>query len=120
LQQILNQLDESRFGRPSFEALLNLGMRAADPDPARVAASLVFKGSLAVHAPYKSFHWAARLLLRNVGLIPYAGRPPSHIPGVLAYLVKFTNAYNWDRLFGAAHGEAERLAILCKQHSRLI
>ena len=44
-------LDESRFGRPSFEALLNLGMRTAVPDPARVAASLIFSNSLSVVHP---------------------------------------------------------------------
>ena len=82
-QEILTFLDENKFGRPSFEALLNLGMRATDPDPARVAASLVFSHSLSALTPYKDCHWAARLLLRNVGLIPYAGRPPSLIPGIL-------------------------------------
>jgi hypothetical protein len=114
-QEILSQLGESKFGRPSFEALLNLGMRASDPDPARVAASLIFQNSLQVLPPHRECHWAARLLLRNVGLIPYAGRPPSLIPGILAYTVKFKVQYNWQRFFGGAHGAAERLAILSKQ-----
>jgi hypothetical protein len=48
-------------------------------------------------------------------LIPYAGRSPSLIPGTLAYAVKFTTPYNWQRFFGADHGAAERLAILSKQ-----
>jgi hypothetical protein len=114
-QELLTCFDESKFGRPSFEALLNLGMKVADPDPARVAASLVFANSLSALRPYKDCHWAARLLLRNVGLIPYAGRPPSLVPAILAYAVKFTTPYNWQRLFGGAHGAAERLAILSKQ-----
>lgn len=114
-QDMLTRVDEERFGRPSFEALLNFGMRAGDPDPARVAASLVFSNSLAVLGPNETCHWAARLLLRNAGLIPYAGRPPSLIPGVLAYAVKLTTPYNWRRLFVGAHAAAERLAILSKQ-----
>jgi hypothetical protein len=114
-QELLTFLNESRFGRPSFEALLNLGMRVSDPDPARVAASLAFSNSIAIHRPYRDCHWAARLLLRNVGLIPYAGRPPSLIPEILSYTVKVATPYNWQRLFGPAHATAERLAILCKQ-----
>lgn len=114
-QETLTFLEETKFGRPSFEALLNFGMRAADPDPARVAAWLLFSNSLAVHRPTKDCHWTARLLLRNVGLIPYAGRPPSLIPGTLAYAVKFMQPYNWQRLFGGDHGAAERLAIISKQ-----
>jgi hypothetical protein len=114
-QQILMCLDENKFGQPSYQALLNLAMRSAHPDPARIAASLVFSNSLTVLGQHGDCHWAARLLLRNVGLIPYAGRPPSLIPGVLAYTVKFKTPYNWQRLFGGDHAAAERLAILSKQ-----
>jgi hypothetical protein len=94
---------------------VNLGMRAADSDPARVAASLIFSNSLSVLRPYNACHWVARLLLRNVGLIPYAGRPPSLIPGILMYVVGFKTAYDWQRFFGGTHATAERLAIVCKQ-----
>jgi Reverse transcriptase (RNA-dependent DNA polymerase) len=114
-QELLSCFDEKRFGRPSFELLLNLGMKAADPDPARVAASLVFENSLSAHRPHQDNHWAARILLRNVGLIPYAGRPPSLIPVILGYVMQFTTPYNWQRLFGGAHDAAERFAILSKQ-----
>jgi hypothetical protein len=114
-QELLTCFDEIKFGRPSFESLLNLGMKATDPDPARVAASLLFAHSLSALRPHEDSHWAARLLLRNVGLIPYAGRPPSLIPATLSYVVKFTTPYNWQRLFGGAHDAAERHAILSKQ-----
>jgi hypothetical protein len=114
-QGLLMFLDPNRFGKPSFEALLNLAMKSSDPDPARVAASLVFANSLSVSRPYQDCHWAARLLLRNVGLIPYAGRPPSLIPAILDYVTKFNTPYNWHRLFGAAHPAAERIAIVSKQ-----
>ena len=114
-QEMLAHLDARKFGQPSFEALLNLGMRSTDPDPARVAAWLVFSNSLAVFRPYGDCHWAARLLLRNVALIPYAGRPPSLIPGILTYTVKLTTPYDWQRFFGGAHGAAESIAILSKQ-----
>jgi hypothetical protein len=114
-QETLLQLDENKFGRPSFESLLNLGLRVGEPDPARVAGSLIFVNALTVHKPHSNCHWATRLLLRNVGLVPYAGRPPSLIPGVLAYAAKFDKPYNWQRLFGGAHGSAERMAILAKQ-----
>lgn len=115
LQKAILNLDESKFGRPSFEALLNLGAQSRNPDAARVAASLIFRGSLAVHAPHSACHWSARLLLRNVGLIPYAGRAPSLIPDVIAYTVKFSTSYDWIGLFGGSHAQAERLAILSKQ-----
>ena len=115
LQETLTFLDENRFGRLSYESLLNLGMRATDPDPARVAASLVFSHSLSALTPHRECHWAARLLLRNVGLVRYAGRPPSLIPAVLVYVLKFSTPYNWQRFFGTVHGPAERLAITSKQ-----
>jgi hypothetical protein len=114
-QSILVFLEEARFGRPSFNALLNLAMRAGDPDTSRVAASLTYSHGGVVDRPYDECHWAARLLLRNVGLIPYAGRPPSLIPGVLAYSVKFGQPYTWQKLFGSDHVAAEKLAIISKQ-----
>jgi hypothetical protein len=114
-QELLTFLDPQRFGGPSFEALLHLATKVPDPDPARVAAPLIFANSLSAPRPYRDCHWAARLLLRNVGLIPYAGRAPSLIPGTLAYVAKFKTPYDWHRLFGPAHGAAERLAIVSKQ-----
>jgi hypothetical protein len=114
-QDILTHLDENRFGRPSFQLLLNFGMRSIEPDPARVAAWLLFSHSLAVDKPYNDCHWAARLLMRNVGFIPYAGRAPSLIPGVLLYTVRFAGPYNWQRFFGISHTAAERLSIVSKQ-----
>jgi hypothetical protein len=114
-QEILAYLSEKRFGRPSFEALLNLGMKTHDPDSARVAASLVFANSCLPAKPYADLHWSARLLLRNVGLIPYAGRPPSLIPATLSYVVKFMAPYDWYRFFASGHNGAERLAIVAKQ-----
>jgi hypothetical protein len=114
-QELIVCLDESRFGRPSFEALLNIALRGADPDPARVAASVIFDISATVAAPHSQCHWAARLLLRNVGLLAYAGRPPSQISGILEYVAKLKIAYDWQRLFGADHNLAERLAITAKQ-----
>jgi hypothetical protein len=114
-QKLFTFLDEVRFGRSSLTDLLNLGMKSSDPDPARVAASLLYANSLSAIRPYDNCHWAARLLMRNVGLIRYAGRPPSLIPGILSYTVKFTATYNWHRFFGATHDAAERHAILSKQ-----
>jgi len=109
----LNRLSQ-KPGPP--QALLNDGMRLKDdPDSARVAASLIFAKSLVVARPYADCHWVARLLLKNVKLIPSAGRPASLIPGVMAYTVKFTMAYDWERLFGPTHSVAEKLAILAKQ-----
>jgi hypothetical protein len=114
-QELLTYLDGGKFGQPSFEALLNLGMRTSEPDPARVAASLLFANSLSAIRPYEECHWSARLLLRNVGLLPYAGRPPSLIPTILTYVMKFSAPYDWQRLFGNTHEAAERLGIVSKQ-----
>lgn len=114
-QTALALVEENRFGRPSLEVFINSLLRSSNPDPARVAASLLFAKQLTVSRPYETCHWAARLLLRNVKLIPYSGRLPSLIPGTLAYTVKFKTPYNWQRLFGPDHASAERLAILAKQ-----
>lgn len=115
LQNALTSLDGMRMGTPSFEALLNLGMRRSEPDPARVAASLVFKHALAVQAPHGTCSWPARILLRFVGLIAYAGRRPSLISEVLGYTTRFDALYDWQKYFGSDHTTAERWAIISKQ-----
>jgi hypothetical protein len=113
--QILSNLDEGRIGAPNYTALINLGIRGDDPDPARLAASIAFDHSLKIGHPYQECHWSARLLLRNVGAMPYSGRPPSLIPGILNYTVQFSQSYDWRRYFGVDHTGAERLAIVAKQ-----
>lgn len=115
LQNALVSLDATRMGKPSFEALLNLGMRRSEPDPARVAASLIFSYSLSVHAPHATCSWPARILLRFVGLIAYAGRRPSLISEVLGYTIRFDDPYDWQKYFGSDHTTAERWAIISKQ-----
>ena len=115
LQKTILSIEENKFGRPSFEALLNLAVRGANSDAARVAASRIFDNSLAVHSPHGGCHWAARLLLRNVGLIRYLGRPPSMISDVLSYAVKFDVSYDWRGHLGTSHNAAERLMLLSKQ-----
>lgn len=114
-QSLLTHLDEGKFGRPSYELLLNIAMRASDPESTRVAASLIFDKSLSVRPPHSSYHWAARLLLRNVGLIRYEGRPPSLIPGILTYTLKYSGQYNWQHFFGSDHAPAERIAVMSKR-----
>ena len=114
-QDHVANLDQIRLGRPSYDALLNIAMRTSDPEPARVAAAALFDVSGVVAPPTDQCHWAARLLLRNVGLLAYAGRPPSQIPGVLNYVIKFSTFYNWQLFFGSAHDAGERLAIVAKQ-----
>jgi hypothetical protein len=115
LQDFVQSLEGSRLGRPSFESLMNSALRQAAPDVSRVAASLIFGSSLSVHKPFGTCTWVARVLLRFAGLIPYAGRPPSLIPDVVGYTLKFGAPYNWQKLFGSDHGDAERFLILSKQ-----
>jgi len=115
LQKTILSLEENKFGRPSFESLLNLAVRGSNSDATRVAASRIFGESLTVHLPHGTCHWAARLLLRNVGLVRYLGRPPSLIPDVLSYAVKFSTLYDWRNHLGTSHDAAERLIILSKQ-----
>jgi hypothetical protein len=119
-QMLLTFLDNTKFGQPSFEALLKLGMRGTDPDPARVAASFVFSHSIGVARPYQDYHWVARLLLKNVGIIPYAGRPSSLVPGILAYAVKFSTPYNWQRLFGGGTRQPKKLRLCANSGLRQI
>ncbi len=114
-KELVTYLDARKFGRPSFEALLNLGMQAKDSESARVAASVTFANKLGVVVPHANIHWSARLLLRNAGLIRSAGRPPSLIPLVLPYVLGFDKTYDWRRFFGADHPSAERIALISKQ-----
>jgi hypothetical protein len=59
---------------------------------------------------------AARLLLKSVKIIPRAGRHPSLIDGILAYVLKRNKSnYDWQRFFGSEHRNAEQIAIIAKQ-----
>ncbi len=113
--QLLMFLDEARLGPPSYELLLNMGMRAADADLSRVAASNIFLQSRSVFRPYSDLNLAARLLLRNVGLIRSAGHPPSLIPKILSYSVGLKGDMTGSAFLVQIILQRRRSEFLCKQ-----
>jgi hypothetical protein len=55
-------------------------------------------------------------LLRATKIIPKAGRAPSLIGPVLAYVLGIPRTqYDWQRFFGPDHAAAEQIAIKAKQ-----
>ncbi len=116
-QRMLHHLDPAKFGNPGYGALLNAAMRVdGDPDFSRAGAALLFQGMLPLTRPYDDCAVSARLLLRATKIIPKAGRAPSLIGPVIAYVLGVPGTrYDWQRFFGADHRTAEQIAIKTKQ-----
>jgi Reverse transcriptase (RNA-dependent DNA polymerase) len=115
-QSVVRYLEVDRYGPASFAALLNRSMREDDPELARASAAILFQNGASLHHPYNDCNLAARLLLKSVKIIPRAGRHPSLIDGILAYVLKRNKSnYDWQRFFGSEHRNAEQIAIIAKQ-----
>ncbi|WFU73831.1 RNA-directed DNA polymerase [Bradyrhizobium sp. CB2312] len=116
-QGMLHHLDSAKFGNPGYAALLNASMRVDnDPDFSRAGAALLFQSTLPLTKPYDDCALSARLLLRATKIIPKAGRAPSLIGPILAYVLGVPKTpYDWQRFFGPDHAAAEQIAIKAKQ-----
>ena len=115
-QAALRALDIGKFGPQSFAAILNDNLRADQPDVSRAAAGLIFATKATLRRPVDDVHLAGRLLLRAVGRTPRAGRPPSLINSVLAYVLKRpSTGYDWQRYFAGNHPSAEQMMLIAKQ-----
>lgn len=116
-QTALRHLEIGKFGPHGYAALLNASMRADnDPDFSRAGAALLFQAGLPLARPYEDCALSARLLLRSTKIIPKAGRSPSLVGAVVAYVLGVpTTGYDWQRFFGSDHAAAEQIAIKAKQ-----
>jgi hypothetical protein len=116
-QGMLHHLDPAKFGNPGYAAFLNASMRVDnDPDFSRAGAALLFQSTLPLAKPYDDCALSARLLLRATKIIPKAGRAPSLIGPILAYVLGVPRTpYDWQRFFGPDHAAAEQIAIKAKQ-----
>jgi hypothetical protein len=113
---ILRYLDPLKFGMPTFEAMLNKELRQAEPEPARCAAGMLFQTGGKISRPYVDIHVAGRLMLRTLNLIPSAGRPPTRINHILAYVLRTPpTSFDCRKFFASNHDDAERMAIAVKQ-----
>ena len=109
-QAVLHHLDIGKFGPAGYAALLNAAMRVDnDPDFSRAGAALLFQSGLPLTKPYDDCALSARLLLRSTKVIPKAGRSPSLIGPVIAYVLGIPKTgYDWQRFFGTDHAAAEQ------------
>jgi hypothetical protein len=116
-REMLGSLDIGKFGAPGYGALLNASMRVDnDPDFSRAAAALLFQSGVPVVHPYRDGALSARLLLRSTKVIAKAGRSPSLIASVIAYVLGTPKTnYDWQGFFGTDHRSAEQIAIKAKQ-----
>jgi Reverse transcriptase (RNA-dependent DNA polymerase) len=86
-QTILRYLDFGKFGAPGYGALLNASMRVEDdPDLSRAAAALLFQTGVPLVQPYRDCATSAQLLMRSTKVIAKAGKAPSLIGPIIAYI----------------------------------
>jgi hypothetical protein len=66
--------------------------------------------------PYSDVFGPAKIILRTAKIIKSAGKPPSMINSIIAYVLKRPETnYDWIQLLGANHKHAEQMAIFLKQ-----
>lgn len=113
----LKYLKEDQYGAPSYELLLNERIRQLGPEPARVAALKIAEDMVSIHNPYRSAQESARLLLYAAGKVRHIGKPESMVGTVLNYVLdKAFPIFDWKKLFGGKHVDAEQIAFTIKRN----
>jgi retron-type reverse transcriptase len=113
----LRELDEGRYGRASYESLVNRCLRMSEGEVARMAASLMLRDSLPLARPYGDVETTAKQALKVAGIIRTVGRPASRINSIIAYILKRQETtFDWRRFFGPNHRHAEVHAFFLKRN----
>lgn len=114
-KSIFRQLTPDHFGAPGYRAFVNQSLRS-DVEEARSAAAALIEREVKLDRPYGDINFAAKLSLRTVGLIRSVGRPQSMLHDVLQYVLRCQlPVYDWTRLLGPKHKQAEKIAVFVKQ-----
>lgn len=115
-KSLFRELQPEQFGSGSFKDFVNDCLHLPESEIARCAAAVLIERGVALRRPYGTANSAGKLSLRAAGLIRTVGRPDSMINAVLHYVLKRPmTTYDWRRLLGPQHKQAERIAILVKQ-----
>lgn len=117
IKDLLKYLREDLYGKASYEQLLNDAICLRATEMARIAALKMVDEDIGIQPPPKTAHEAARLLLFAAGKIRTIGHPESLVGTVLNHVLdkKFTS-FDWRRLFGPKHKDAEHIAFTVRRN----
>lgn len=118
VKDALKYLQVDQYGQASYEEFLNILMRTTiGNDVARLAALKIVDDKLEPRPPIREASEAARLLLYAAGKIRHIGKPESLVGRTLCYVLKQTfPSYNWAKLCGPSHRDAEYIAFTIKRY----
>ena len=112
----IKYLDINHYGPASYEQILHEALSGHE-EPARMAALMIVDNNLQAPSLRKEVNESSRLLLFAAGKIRYIGKRPSLVGLVLSYVLKHAfPSYNWEKLFGAKHKDAEQIAFNVKRY----
>lgn len=110
------ELKSDIYGAPSYEAFLNARMREEGSEAARLCAARLVEGSFRLAKPYGDVETTAKHVLRAAKLIRSVGVPDSRISEIIAYILDRNRTnYDWKKLFGPGHKQAEQMMIMLKR-----
>lgn len=112
--QLLLQLDDHLFGKPSLEFLVNKLLHVYSEDVAITAAFKIYQNNLSVTPPQSNLHPSAAKILKEFGIIK---RGPGKICGIkisFQRMVGNKKNVNWKAYFGKDYSEAEKQIIFCR------
>lgn len=118
VKDVVARLSSDHLGTPSHEALLNLAITLEkNADANRVAAVRIVDESLSVTAALSDIANAGKPDLFLGGKIKRIGKAESLVGIVLSRVLGYSfPVYDWGRLLGAQHVQAERLAFNVQRH----
>lgn len=112
----IKYLDINHYGPASYEQILHEALSGQE-EPARMAALMIVNNNLQAPSQKKEVNESSRLLFFSAGKIRYIGKRPSLVGLVISYVLKHDfPSYDWEKIFGAKHKDAEQIAFNVKRY----
>jgi hypothetical protein len=115
-KEVLKFLLPEQYGPATYGLFLNNTICSTNAEIARIAALKICDDNVPFNKPLKEVNEAARLLLYAAGRTRHIGKPESLVGAVLSnVLAKDYKGYNWTKLFGIRHKNAEQIAFTLRR-----